>query len=84
MIRPEKMRNALYALQGVLVQARDMAFRGAPGLADLLDTAELLPCFIASDADETDKYRQYLVEIARKHKCGYVLQRFDERVPEQW
>jgi hypothetical protein len=86
MIRPSKLPNALYALQGVLVRAREMAYKGTSGeeLADLLDTAEMLPRFIASEADETDKFRQYLEEIARKHKCAFVVQHFDEPIPPKW
>ena len=36
---------------GVLIRARAMAYEGAAGrdLADLLDTAEMLPRFIASE-----------------------------------
>lgn len=86
MIRPEKVPNALYALQGVLVRARTMAYEGAPGeeLADLLDTAEILPRFIASEEDETDRFRQHLEEVAKRHRCAFVLQRFDEPVPSKW
>ncbi len=86
MIRVEKLPNALYALQGVLIRARSMAYEGAPGreIADLLDTAEMLPRFIASETDETENFRQYLAEIAEKHKCGFVLQHFDESAPLNW
>ena len=86
MIRPEKLPNALYALHGVLIRARKMAYDGAPGseLADLLDAAEILPRFIASETDETDKFRQYLGHIAGKHKCLFVLQYFDEPAPPEW
>jgi hypothetical protein len=86
MIKPEKLPNALYALQGVFVRARAMACEGGQGreLADLLDTAEMLPRFIASEADETDKFREYIEEIARKHKCAFIVQYFDEPTPPKW
>jgi hypothetical protein len=86
MIKPEKLPNALYALQGVLVRARAIAYEGTPvrELADILDTVEMLPRFIASEKDETDTFRQYLEQIAEKHKCAFVLQRFDEPAPPQW
>ena len=63
-----------------------MAYEGAPGraLADLLDDAEMLPRFIASEADETDTFRQYLEEIAKKHRCGFIVQHFDDPAPAKW
>jgi hypothetical protein len=80
------MPNALYALQGVLIHARAMAYKSAAGseLGDLLDTAEMLPRYIASDSDETESFRRYLAEIAAKHKCAFVLERFDEPMPQRW
>lgn len=84
MIKSEKLPNALYALQGVLIQARFMALRSTEGVAGVLDYAELLPLFIASDDDQTDKFRTYLVEIAEQYKCAYVLERFDEPMPPKW
>jgi len=76
MIKPDKLSNALYALQGVLIRGRTMAYNGAPArdLADLLDAAETLPRFIASPTDETEKFRLCLASIAERHKCAFVLQ----------
>jgi hypothetical protein len=86
MIKPEKLPNALYALHGVLIQARAMAYRGVPAaaLADILDDAELLPRLLASQVDETDKFRMYLEEMARKHQAMFVVQRFDQPAPHTW
>jgi len=86
MITPDKLPNALYALQGVLIKARQMAYNGAPGttIADILDSAETLPRFIASGTDETEKFRRCLASIAERHKCAFVLQYFDEPAPPKW
>jgi hypothetical protein len=51
---------------------------------DLLDYAEMLPRIIASEDDETDKFRSYLFEIAEQYKCTFVLERFDDPVPLKW
>ena len=86
MIDPTKLPNALYALQAVLVRARAMA--NEPNkreeLVDLLDYAEYLPCLIAKQTDETDRFRANLEEISNRHQCAFVLQRFDEPVPPTW
>jgi hypothetical protein len=86
MIKPEKMPNAVYALQSVLIKAREMAYQSASArdLGGILDYAEMLPRFIASEEDETDKFREYLAEIADGYKCAFVLQRFDEPAPPKW
>jgi hypothetical protein len=86
MIADKKLRNALYALNGVLVKARQMAYNKAPSaaIAEILDSAELLPGLIASDKDETDEFRQYIVHIAKRHKCEFILQRFDDPAPSTW
>lgn len=84
MIKSEKVPNAFYALQGVIIRARLMALTSSEGVADLLDYAEMLPRFIASDEDQTEKFRAYLDEIAERYKCAYVLERFDEPIPPAW
>jgi hypothetical protein len=86
MIAPNKLQNALRALHGVLIVARQMAYTKAPGaaMADILDSVEILPSLIASEMDETDQFRLYLASIAEKHKCVFVLQYFDEPVPPNW
>ncbi len=86
MIKPEKLPNALHALQSVIVKARSLAYNGAPApqIADILDAAEMLPRLIGSETDETDKFRRYLVEIGERHKCGFVVQYFDDPSPPKW
>ena len=86
MIKPEKVPNALYALQGVLIHARMMAYEGAPHkkLAGILDAAEILPRLIASDEDETERFRRYVEGISIDYKWANILVRFDEPVPPAW
>ncbi len=86
MIRPEKLKNALYALQGVLSWARQMAFQNAPHseLAKLLDYAEEFPQLLSGSKDETEVFRANLADVSEKFDCAFVLQRFDDSVPENW
>jgi hypothetical protein len=86
MIASDKLPNALYALQGVLIYARSLANHpsNAKEAAALLDYAEHLPRLIASEVDETNKFRDVIAEIASRYKCAFVLQRFDEAVPSAW
>ena len=86
MINAEKFPGALYALNGVLVQARTMAYEGASNddLADILDAAEALPRLIASEVDETDKFHRNIKDIATRHRCDFILKRFDEASPRTW
>jgi hypothetical protein len=92
-----RLENALYALQGLLICARSMAYdladeridankpSKAKELADLLDTAEYLPRLIANDADETDNFRGHLASAAHRFRCSHlVLDRFDNPIPPKW
>jgi len=86
MIRPEKFRNAFYALQGVLIRARRMAAENAPHpeLVKLLDYSEELPRLLAASRDETTAFRANLAEVAEKFGCAFMLQRFDDTAPSTW
>ena len=87
MIRADKVRNANYALHGVLIKARFMANQedaSPKQIATLLDAAEYLPQLIDSRMDETETFRKALAEIAERYQCRYVLQRFDDPMPERW
>jgi len=85
MIEEDKFQNALYALQGVLIQLRKMAYEKVAyeELAELLDYAEELPRLIATNKDMTQRFENVLSEIADKYKCQYLLQRF-EKAPDVW
>lgn len=88
MIRPEKIDNALYAVQLILVRARFMAQQEEPpkDLAKLLDYAEMLPRLTAVKEDMTEKYREYLQGIVESFPvCRYILEKFDElSAPPKW
>lgn len=87
MIREEKMGNALYALNAVLVVARQYALtsRTAAETAGILDTAEHLPRLMAEAEDRTDIFRAHLVTLAGKHvELGLALDRFDRPLPPRW
>lgn len=87
MITPDKLSNALYALQGLLIRARAMANNEpdkAKELAGLLDYVEYLPSLIARQTDETNTFRATLEEVGKRYQCAFVLQRFDEPAPPNW
>ena len=85
MIRPEKFNGALAALQAVLIHARKLAYDGEPhrDIADLLDSAEILPSMICSDADETERFRLQLLGIGERHRWWMPLERFDGAAREE-
>ena len=80
MVSEEKLKDALYAINAVLVQARAMAFEQRPyeTIARVLDEAEILPMLITRKDDRTDEFRSHLEELVRVDE-GFVqaLQRFD-------
>jgi hypothetical protein len=87
MVRTDKLPNALYALNAVLVLARSMAYRNQPGnlVADVLDVAEYLPRLLAEPEDRTDEFRGFLVDLAAKNKdFQLAVLRFDREVPTRW
>ncbi|WP_437960302.1 hypothetical protein WME76_12120 [Sorangium sp. So ce119] len=87
MVRDEKLANALYALNAVLVVARHMAASGraASDIAEVLDTAEYLPRLLAEAEDRTEEFRENLVSLASKYTDFTVaLERYDRTVPARW
>jgi hypothetical protein len=86
-VKPEKLKNALYAIHFVLIIGRAMAYNGdeTKMIAKLLDWAEILPMMICSTEDETEKFKQYLEAIAGEFpRCSPALKAFDESPPEGW
>lgn len=80
MIRKEKYKHALYALHEIYVRGRFMAYTEEPykDIARLLDYAEIMPEFIASEIDETEKFRNYLKDIVQTFpQLKYILDKFD-------
>ncbi len=84
MIREPFGRNALYALNEILVYARTMAFEREPHekLAKLLDAAEELPMLMAREDDVTSEFRCALDGLAAMHpELRSALDRFDRGLP---
>lgn len=80
MIAEEKHKDALYALNAVLVRARTMAFDRVSHqtLAQVLDVAELLPMLLAEKRDRTVDFREQLDALVQIDPgFGVALQRFD-------
>ncbi|HEX3627412.1 MAG TPA: hypothetical protein VH280_18555 [Verrucomicrobiae bacterium] len=75
MITPNKLANALHALQDVIIRGRSMAYEKVDHgqIADLLDTAEYLAGLIYDKEDMTTAFRENLVTLAKKHKCHVAL-----------
>lgn len=86
MIRPDKRQNALYALQGLLIKARDLVHSSASGkeVAGILDYAEDIPRLLAVESDETERLRAIFSEVATRFQCPFVLSRFDDPSPKEW
>lgn len=88
MIQPAKINNALRAIHSIFVAARFMAYQeeSHKGIAEVLDYAERLPWFIASEEDNTAEFRSYLEEMASKYPlCRVALNDFDEvSAPDRW
>ncbi len=83
MITPEKLRNAFYAMQALLIHARFLAYKPdkAKQVVDMLDSAEYLPWLMACQSDETVRFREVLESVSKRYGCAYILQRFDDPVP---
>ena len=79
MIQKNKEKNALYALQHVLIRARTMAYESNNAkLAELLDYAEYLPDLIARpEEDCTETFRQNVTDIAEKFRCQHAIEIFE-------
>ena len=79
MIEQGKQRNALAALNAILVLARHLARQGqSADLVEILDVAEYLPMLMLDAKDCTAEFRSNLFELARKRpKFEMALQRFD-------
>jgi hypothetical protein len=81
MVRAEKLHKALYAINGILVIARLMAYEkdSYERIAEILDVAELLPMLLRDSKDNTEFFRQMLVGCSEQFpKTSFTLQHFDE------
>ena len=81
MIKPEKLSNALHALNAILIRARTMAYDAVEHarIAEVLDVAEYLPPLIADAADRTDEFREQVAGLAERFpEMSFALERFDQ------
>ena len=86
MIKPEKVKSALSALQAILVRARFMAQTKEPheDIAMLMDYAEYLPQLFLSEEDMTEMYRKCLQGAAERFPFSRpALELFDGEPPEK-
>jgi hypothetical protein len=80
LIKESKQRQALHAMNEILIQARKMAYEkvGHEILAEVFDYAEELPMLMARDDDQTGAFREALVALANKHRAfTFAVERFD-------
>jgi hypothetical protein len=88
MIAPSKAAQALYALNGVLVQLRFLALRGEDPvrIAAILDVIEMLPRLLSTPDDRTNEFEGYLRGLAESYPgFGIGLARFlEDTVPDTW
>ena len=87
MIHSDKLGNALYALNGVLIQARFMAHErnDYEAIADVLDRAEELPRLMATIEDQTETFGMALAELASRYPdFQFVVDRFQQDLPAKW
>jgi hypothetical protein len=78
MIPAEQVPQALRTLQRLIVHAKAQAHEvGQHRLAELLNDVELLPEFLADEADRTGEFTEMLQGIARVHpSCRYIVEEF--------
>ena len=86
MIRHDKYHCSLYALHGVMIKARDLAYQSQDNekLAKLLDYAEHLPRLIASEEDCTNIFANTIEQIAKEFQADFVLDRYNQKAPKTW
>lgn len=86
MVRAGKHVHALYALHGVLLQARDMARAGRSDadIAEVLGVAQYLVALLLEQPDKTLVFRGQLSRLAEKYPPLEIgVQRFDGVLPRR-
>jgi hypothetical protein len=82
MVADGKLEKALWALNFVLVEGRTMAYDSAlhGDLAAVFDAAEVLPILVLKDTDETELFREILVDLVSDYpRMQEAVDRFDGR-----
>lgn len=75
-----KHRAAIAAIQGIVIQARLLAYGKVPHeqIADLLDQCEYLPGLLLEQGDRSVEFAQTLRDIARRFpSCCYVFDQYE-------
>jgi hypothetical protein len=79
-IQQSKQKQALHAINAVVVQGRTMAYEkaGHTDLAHVFDTAEYLLMLMLDDRDATSHFREVLGGLAARFPTfNFALERFD-------
>ena len=79
-IQTDKYRQALRALQRLIVHAKSEAYTvGESGVAALLNDVEALPEFLADECDRTGAFLEMLQGIVQVHpSCRYIVDEFEK------
>ena len=80
MIKEDKNKKALKAIQDLIIEAGTMAYKNVSSkdLAEFLDDLEYLPALII-EGDNTELFENYLKEFCSKRNCIHVLNRYKMR-----
>ncbi len=75
MIRPDKLEQAIRAIQQVIIRGRTMAYEAEPHkrIANLLDDAEYLPGLILIPEDRTEAFSRHLQAISEEYQLRGVF-----------
>ena len=76
------MKDALAAINAVLVAARTMAYAKRPPeeLVEVLDVAEYLPSLLLDPVERSTEFREQLVFLATHYRAfgfGHAVHKFD-------
>jgi len=84
MIQADHYAAGLRALQRLIVHAKAQAYEAKGSeLGALLNDVELLPEFLADDADRTGDFREMLQGIAQVHPaCRYIVDEFEQALSD--
>jgi hypothetical protein len=79
MISPERLPQALKALERLIIHCKAQAYQsGDRALGDLLNDVELLPDFLADEQDRTGELTELVQSIAQVHPdCRYIVEEFE-------
>lgn len=79
MIAPEKHKQALKAIQNIMIHARFLAYMrdDYAKISEILDYGEILPTLFFSEEDDTEKFSDYLQELSKTQvRCIHIYKDF--------